>query len=234
MLLQYVGESEGTKSTVTVPESIRECDPNRFLAMLLHIWWVGLGVRISEDKERASETITKTCPEQGKLSSFVGSIFVVSLCFKNCSQYLGSTFSQQTYLSSSSRQLRWSPMSFKFKSAFLEPKELLWLFHVSFLDFLFLLLSAGNSQLDLSCPASLSGLDSDMAMCTWMATGISFSTSPPPTNSSYTIPHLTGTSMPPSIQGQNPGVNWHSTHPINSPVFIILHSNYFSNPPLTI
>lgn len=153
MLLQYVGESEGTKSTVTVPESIRECDPNRFLAMLLHIWWVGPGVRISEDKERASETITKTCPEQGKLSSFVGSIFVVSLCFKNCSQYLGSTFSQQTYLSSSSRQLRWSPMSFKFKSAFLEPKELLWLFHVSFLDFLFLLLSAGNSQLDLSCPA---------------------------------------------------------------------------------
>lgn len=225
MLLQYVGESEGTKSTVTVPESIRECDPNRFLAMLLHIWWVGLGVRISEDKERASGTITKTCPEQGKLSSLVGSIFVVSLCFKNCSQYLGSTFSQQTSLSSSSRQLRWSPMSFKFKSAFLEPKELHWLFHVSFLDFLFLLLSAGNS---------LSGVDSDMAMCTWMATGISFSTSPPPTNSSYTIPYLTGTSMPPSIQGQNPVVNRHSTHPINPPVFIVLHSNYFSNPPLTI
>lgn len=52
----------------------------------------------------------------------------VFLCFKNYSQYLGSTFSQQITLSSSSKKLRWSRMNYLkllATSAFLEPKKLL-------------------------------------------------------------------------------------------------------------
>lgn len=73
------------------------------------------------------------------------------LCFKNCSQYLGSTFSQHGTLFSSSRKLNYFKLLAT--SAFLKPKKLLCLFHVSFLDFLFLFLSADHSQVDLSCPA---------------------------------------------------------------------------------
>lgn len=77
---------------------------------------------------------------------------------------------------------------------------------------------------------SFPSLDSDMHMAPRHVhldghRGIMLTTSSL-TESSYTIPRLIGTSVPPSIWGWNPMVNLHSTHPAKPPQYSLF---YFLN-----
>lgn len=196
-----------------------EYDPNVFLAMLLPRQWLASGWEF-QGTSRRHANIRNSCKNMhgAKRANFfscavIHICFLFVHCFANCSQYLDSIFSQQITLSSSSGKQRWSGVNY-FKllatSAFLEPKKLLLSFHGLFYSLIFSYLLITPKSVS-PAPSSLSSLDSDMHLTTGhmhrdghrhlilMSSSL--------TCFSSKIPHLTGTTIPSSIQGRNLVVN---------------------------
>lgn len=105
----------------------------------------------------------------------LGYIFVFSLSFKNCSQYLGSTFSQKgnfAFIIKKIEVITYALLQVISNIYILgvKKKKSCCLFHVFFLDFFFLFLFADGSQIDTPALPSIPSWNSDMhtTMATYM------------------------------------------------------------------
>lgn len=143
---------------------------------------------------------------------------------------MGSTFSQKRTLFSSSRKLNYFKLLAT--AAFLKPKKLLCLSHVSFLDFLFLFLSADHSQVDLSCPAFFSKFRLRHARNRWPQAPAW----PWGPHSHRLLPTQFLISLEPAhLQAPRVRTWWQTYTPSTqlTPGFIILYTKYLSNSPPT-